>query len=200
MPNFTYDPASRRYRSVGTGQYVTSKQVRAAVDTVIDGYQADVVAVASKLQAGELSLAEWQLQTAQALKALHVATAAAANGGFNNMSQSDYGFVGSLVKKQYAYLRDFAGDIASGKQLVASSSFLARVKLYAQAARGTYESVATRAAKIGGVLKAKRELGAADSCPGCLGEAKRGWVPIEEVAPIGSQECLTNCRCEIIFQ
>jgi hypothetical protein len=90
---------------------------------VIDGYQADVVAIASKLQAGELSLAEWQLQTAQALKALHVATAVAANGGFNNMSQSDYGFVGSLVKKQYAYLRDFAGDIASGKQLVAGSGF-----------------------------------------------------------------------------
>jgi hypothetical protein len=199
MPSFTYDPRTRRYRSVETGQFVTPKQVRGAVDQVIDGSQADIVQLATRLQAGELSLAEWQLQTAQAIKALHVATAAAANGGFNNMTKSDWGFVGSLVKKQYAYLRDFADDIATGKQLVAGNGFLARARLYAQAARGSYESMKTRAAKFGGVTQAKRILGISDSCPGCLEQAAKGWQPIEEVAPIGSQQCLTNCRCTVEF-
>jgi hypothetical protein len=118
MPSFTYDPR-RRYSSVETGQYVTSKQVRAAVDTVIDGYQADIVAIASKLTgrgavAGRVAVAD-----RPGSQSVARGYSSAANGGFNNMSQSDYGFVGSLVKKQYAYLRDFAGDIASGKQLVA---------------------------------------------------------------------------------
>lgn len=200
MLSFTYDPHSRRYRETSSGQYVPAKVVRAVVDTVISGYEMHFDQLAISLSAGELTLAEWQVQMVQAVKSLHVATAAAANGGFNNMSPADWGYVGSLVKKQYVFLRGFAADIVSGKQLLQSGGFIARARLYAQAARGTYESVASRAARIGGVAQARRILGANDHCPGCVVEANRGWVSIEEVAPIGSQECLTNCHCTIEYQ
>lgn len=198
---FLYDPARRLYKSLRTGRYLTVKEVRAVVDAVIDGYQADIVAIAARLQAGELGLSEWQVQTAQAIKALHVATAVAANGGFNNMSPADWGYVGSAVKKQYAFLQGFADDIASGKQLVQSGSLLARTKLYAQAARGTYTQMERRREKFAGQTEERRVLGAADHCPDCVALANKGWQPIGTLPAIGQDSiCLANCHCEFDYQ
>jgi hypothetical protein len=205
--NLTTHPVAREYRySNGSkryidsqGRFVPAKAVRAAVDKVIDGANGSVQQVAKQLQAGEITLAQWQTRTAQELKLLHVANGLAALGGQKQASQSDLGYMGSLIKKQYQYLNEFAKDIASGLQKL-DGSFLARVKLYSEAGRGSYESVRVREAKLSGVKRAKRKLGVTDSCPGCLREAARGWVDISEVAPIGSQDCKTNCHCEIILE
>jgi hypothetical protein len=201
MSNFTYDPRSRRYREVSSGRYITAREVRAAVDAVIESYQSEVLALAARLQQGGLTLSEWQVQTAQSIKALHVATAAAANGGFNNMAPADWGYVGSLVKRQYQYLRGFAADIASGKQLVQSGGFTSRVKLYAQAARSSFEAVQRRAAKFGGALEERREIGAADHCGPCVELAGRGWVEIGTLPMIGeATPCLVNCHCSFEYR
>ncbi|MBN9393450.1 MAG: hypothetical protein J0I20_35795 [Chloroflexi bacterium] len=197
---FLYDPAKRAYKSLSTGRYLTAQEVRKVVDAVIDSYQAEFVAISARLQAGELSLAEWQMQMAQAVKGLHVATAVAANGGFNNMSQADYGFVGSQVKRQYQFLQGFADDIVSGKQLVQSGSLLNRTKLYAQAARGTYEQTARRRERLAGSTEEKRNLGASDSCQTCLDEAAKSWQPIGTLRAIGDSLCLANCRCEFSYK
>lgn len=205
--NLTTHPVAQEYRySNGTkryidnqGRFVPAKAVRAAVDKVIEGANQSIQQVAKQLQAGEISLATWQLQTMQATKVLHVANGLAALGGTRQASQSDLGYMGSLIKKQYQYLNEFGKDIASGAQKL-DGSFLSRVKLYAQAGRGTYHSVQTREMRQSGVKQAKRVLGVADSCPGCLEQARKGWQPIGEVAPIGSQQCLTNCHCTIEFK
>lgn len=199
--SFTYDPRSRRYREVTTGRYVPATTVRAVVDQVIDGYQQQVVGLAVQLQQGQLTLAEWQLQTQAAIKALHVATATAANGGFDNMSKADWGYVGSLVKRQYEYLKGFAADIASGKQLVQSKGFLARTKLYAQSARSSYEAMQRRAAKFAGVVQERRELGVSDHCSGCVELAAKGWVEIGTLPIIGeATPCLVNCHCSFSYK
>lgn len=198
---FLYDPARRLYKSLRTGRYLTAKEVRQVVDVVIDGYQADLVAISSRLQGGELSLAEWQLQMAQAVRALHVVTGAVANGGIANMSPADWQFVGSQVKKQLGYLQGFADDIMSGRQLVQSGSLTARAKLYAQAARGTYSQVERRREKFAGQIEERRVLGAADHCPDCVTLANQGWQPIGTLPAIGQDTiCLANCRCEFDYQ
>jgi hypothetical protein len=197
-PQYRFNQSSKRYIQ-SNGQFVPAKAVRAAVDKVIEGANQSVQGIAKQLQNGEISLATWQQQTSQALKLLHVANGLAALGGQKQASASDLGYMGSLIKKQYNYLNDFAKDIASGVQKL-DGAFLSRVKLYSEAARGTYHSVQTREMKQAGVKEAKRVLGPADHCPGCLEQAAKGWQPIGEVAPIGSQQCLTNCHCEVVFQ
>jgi hypothetical protein len=202
--NLTTHPVAREYRySNGSkryidsqGRFVPAKAVRAAVDKVIDGANGSVQQVAKQLQAGQITLAQWQTRTAQELKLLHVANGLAALGGTKQASQSDLGYMGSLIKKQYQYLNEFGKDIASGVQKL-DGSFLARVKLYAEAGRGSYESVRVREARLSGVTSGRRRLGIADSCPGCLEQAAKGWQPLTEIAPIGSQQCLTNCHCHI---
>lgn len=192
---YRYNVAAKRYVSA-SGQFVPAKAVRASVDKVIDGSNQNVQLIAKQLQAGEISLASWTTRTMQELKVLHVANGLAALGGQKQASQSDLGYMGSLLKKQYQYLNDFAKDIASGAQKL-DGSFLARVKLYSEAGRGSYESVRVREAKLSGVSLGRRVLGIADSCPGCLEQASKGWQTLSEIAPIGSQQCKTNCHCHI---
>lgn len=195
---YRYNLGSRRY--IGEdGRFVSAKTVRAAVDQTIAGSNSQLQTIAKQLQAGEISLAQWQTRTAQELKVLHVAQGLAALGGVKQASQADLGYIGSLVKKQYEYLRDFAKDIASGAQKM-DGSFLTRVRLYAEAGRGTYHSTQTREMRQSGAREAKRVLGPADHCQGCLEQAAKGWQPIGEVAPIGSQQCLTMCHCSIEFK
>lgn len=198
-PEYSYSPLTRRYRDISTGKFVKATEVRAAVDQVILGAKASIQDLALSLQAGKLTLAEWQVQTAQALKTLHVASAVAANGGFANMSQADYGFTGNLIKQQYQFLQQFANDIASGKQKL-DGTLLNRVNLYVEAARGTFEDMARRVAKIGGLTEERRILGPADHCSDCTTDANKSWQPIGTLPRIGDSICLSNCHCTFDFR
>jgi hypothetical protein len=198
LSQYVYDPRSRRYRDQVSGQFVTAKSVRFAVDTIIDAETVKVRDIAQRLIDGSINLAEWQIQTSSLLKTLHVAMGIAANGGFENTSNADLGFIGSLIKKQYEFLRNFAKQIKNGTQAL-DGTLLARAELYVQAGRGTYESVVARAARNGGSTQEKSILGAADHCGDCVGEAAKGWSPIGTLIPIGQRQCLSNCRCSMSY-
>ncbi len=199
LSQYVYDPRTRRYRNTVSGQFVTAKSVRFAVDTIIDAETVKVRDIAQRLIDGQINLAEWQIQTTSLLKTLYVAMGIAANGGFENTSNSDLGYLGSLIKEQYKFLRNFANDIKQGRQAL-DGTLLARAELYSQASRGIYSDMVTRAAKLGGMSEAKRALGIADHCSTCLSQAALGWQSIDNVLPIGDAECLSNCRCDLIFR
>jgi hypothetical protein len=196
---YSYNPRSRRYHDRASGRFVSAKRVRFAVDTIIDKESAKLRNVAQQLVDGSINLAEWQIQTAALVKNLHVAMGLAANGGLHNTSAADLGFIGTQLKEQYQYLRDFALQIKKGEQAL-DGTLVARAALYGQAARGTYERVVARAARNGGATQEKSVLGAADHCSKCVGEAKKGWQPIGTLIPIGERTCLANCHCTFQYQ
>lgn len=196
---YAYDPKSLRYRDNTSGKFVSSKQVRASVDQLADAESQTLRAFAQQMLDGDINFAEWQIRSLDTIKRLNVAMALAANGGIDATSASDLGYIGSLVKKQYEYFRGLVADIRKGTQAL-GGTLLARMGLYGQAGRATYHDVLQRNAKDAGLTEAKRLLGVADHCTGCVSEAAKGWVPIDESAPIGSMECLTNCRCDQQFR
>jgi hypothetical protein len=198
LSQYVYDPRSRRYRNVSSGQFVTAKSVRFAVDTIIDAETVKVRDIAHRLIDSSINLAEWQIQTTSLLKTLYVATGIAACGGFENTSNADLGYLGSLIKEQYKFLRNFANDIKQGRQAL-DGTLLARAELYTQAARGLYEDVVARAARNGGSSSEKSILGSADHCGDCVGEAAKGWQPIGTLIPIGQRQCMSNCRCSMSY-
>lgn len=199
LSKFTYNPASMRYRDRESGRFVAAKDVRAAVDKVIDTESLKIRAVAERLKNGEINLPEWQLQTQALLKSLHVAMALAANGGLQNTSNSDLGFIGSQVKEQYKYLNRFAVEIKQGKQPL-DGTLVSRAALYAQAARSTYEDMVARNARANGCTQEKSILGAADHCEDCVGEAAKGWSVIGSLIPVGERQCKGNCRCTFTYK
>lgn len=173
--------------------------IRSVLDRVINVQAASVRDLGQALLDGRLGLADWQMQMMQTIKSGHLIGLALANGGWNNLDQSDYGWVGQRIRREYAYLRDFAGQIASGKQPL-TSMVLARSVLYAHAARQTHRAAQRRAAQQRGMEQEKSQLGVCDHCVGCLSEAARGWQPVGTLSPPGSRTCLARCHCWLAYR
>lgn len=148
---------------------------------------------------GRLTLSDWQASMMAQIKAAHLVALATAGGGWQNLDQSDYGWAGQRIRSQYAYLRDFAAQLASGKQAL-NGTALTRSTMYADAARATHRAAQRRAAQQRGMEQERNQIGAADHCAGCLGETARGWVEIGTLVPCGSRNCLARCHCSLTYR
>jgi hypothetical protein len=199
LAEYGYNRRLRRYQHLASGRLVAESAVRAATDVVIDVETAKLREVSQRLVDGKINLAEWQLQMKDTVKRLHTAAGLAAFGGAKQASNSDLGYLGSLLKEQYQYLRDFAKSIRTGSQPL-DGSLVARAALYAQGARCTHETVRQRLAQEAGQSQERSILAPADHCDQCVGEARKGWSPIGSLIPIGQRTCLARCRCTMTYR
>jgi len=172
------------------------------IDRVLDGAIAQsaqrITAMTEALQAGTVRLADWQQGMAAEIKLLHVGAAAMGNGGWSNMTQSDWGWVGSRLRSEYGFLRNFAHDIASGDQAL-DGRLLQRAAMYADAARGAQREIQRRSAMLYyGASEERNLLGPAEHhCPDCPALSARGWVAIGSLPAVGTRSCLSRCKCRI---
>jgi hypothetical protein len=195
---FTWDARSRRYRSV-TGRFVSSAAVRAELDKSIDAAGRAMREASDALREGRMSLAAWELRMAEEIRNSHLASTALAKGGWSRMTPSDYGRAGREIRRQYEYLRNFAAQIASGKQKL-DGTLGRRAELYLHAARGQYEETRRRDEAERGMDEEARIRHARDSCPTCVDEARKGWQPIGTLRRIGDSECRSRCRCTFDYR
>jgi hypothetical protein len=116
------------------------------------------------------------------------------------MSQSDWGWTGQQLRQQYGFLRNFAQDIAAGKQPM-DGRVVARAAMYAEAARGTMRGMQRRQAQLVGKQQERNILGVSDRhCGECVDCSGRGWVPIGTLPTPGSRTCLSNCHCRLDYR
>lgn len=151
--------------------------------------------IALKLISGDINLVEWELEMREFIRTTHRTAVIAAMDGVENVTQAAWGFEGSLVKKQFQYLNGFVQDIRSNPSAWMNGRLLTRMRLYEQAGWGSFEEIIRWKMKREGFTEEMRDLGEADHCEGCIKQAGLGWRPIGTLPPIGSQECVTNCRC-----
>lgn len=183
-----------------SGKMVSFSAVRDELEHVIDAASDRMAALSLSLQQGNISLAEWQSGMMENIKIAHVASTASANGGWAQMSQSDWGFTGSLIKPQYQYLQNFVEQIADGSQAL-DGRLLVRTDMYGDAARGSFEEMRRRYEKLSnGMEEGRRVLGESDHCEDCLDYASEGWMPIDDVPAIGDSVCKVNCHCTIEYR
>lgn len=189
-----------RYYDLETGQFVSNAAVREGLEGVMDASALQMNALTQQLIDGGISLADWQTGMMQQIKITHTTSAALSQGGWAAMTQSDWGATGQLIRAQYDYLRNFAAEIASGKQPLDGRA-LVRADLYADAANGTYEEMNRRSAITDGFDEERRILeDTINACDGCIEQAGLDWQPIGTLDPIGAEECATRCRCEFKFR
>lgn len=200
LPGFGWNAAAKRYYDLDTGVFVSKSAIRTGLENMMDQSALNMNALTQKLVDGGISLADWQSGMMAEIKAAHVSASALANGGWAQMTQSDWGAAGQMIREQYNYLRNFASQIASGEQPL-DGRCLVRSDLYGNASNGTYEAMRTRAFLAAGFEEGRRVLETgADHCDDCLEYASEGWMPIEDIPEIGNSQCLTRCRCEIEFR
>ena len=201
LPQLTgYGWNGSRYYDLETGKFVSSASVHDALETVMDASAIRMNNLTQSLIDGEISLASWQSSMMEQIKVTHVSSAALSQGGWAQMTQSDWGATGQLIRQQYDYLRNYAADIASGEQALDGRA-LVRSDLYADAANGTFWEMDKRGHLADGYDEGRRVLEpGADHCDDCEGYAAEGWQPIEDIPEIGNSQCMTRCRCEIEYR
>ena len=151
--------------------------------------------LADQLTSGQIGIPEWQMQMKEFIRVTHREAAIVAYGGVENMTQAAWGFEGSLVKKQYQYLDQFAADIAANPSAWMNGRLFVRMDLYRKAEWGTFEEMLRFQKRQEGWTEERRELGQADHCDGCVQQASLQWRPLGTLETIGSQQCSTNCHC-----
>ena len=192
------EKAGRYYSLTGKPLFVSFADVRNALESNITASQLEMRSLTQQLIDGTISRGDWYVGMERQIRLANISASAAARGGWAQMTQSDWGAVGQQVRTQYDYLRNFANEIASGKQRL-NGSALVRADLYGQAARGNFEEMRRRMAKLEGMTDEMRVLGEADHCDDCRSAAGH-WAPIGTLPRIGDSQCVTNCRCTFKYR
>lgn len=199
MPDWTYSREAQRYRNTATGRFVSMQTVRErGLEPVMRASESRMAELTQQRIDGLISTGAWRTGMAREIKTIHIEAAMAANGGRAQMSQADWGRVGARVKSQYRFLDNYAGQIDSGAQPL-NGTMLSRSRMYADAARATFEETRRGARMETGWQEEERILGPAEHCVGCLKYAGR-WAPIGSLPPIGSQQCRTRCHCHFVYR
>ncbi len=200
IPSFRYNERAGRFIT-SQGRFVSERTIRATLDTILDASSAEMVALSKQLQAGTLSLDAWFLAMQQEIKNVHLMSGALVKGGWQQVTSSDYGRWGNIIKSEYQALRKFALEIQSGKQPL-NGRFFQRVKQYSLAGRDTYEQERTRKVSIRGFDELKSIRHARDSCGNCIEQESLGYIKIGDsrFIPIGRRQCRRFCQCTLGFR
>jgi hypothetical protein len=80
-----------------------------AMDSLVDDY-------ATNLETGDWTVGQFEGEMRKRLKNAYIAEYVLGKGGASQMTQSDYGRLGAMLKKQYKFLRSYLDDITAGKE------------------------------------------------------------------------------------
>lgn len=181
------------------GEFVSERAVRAVVDQIADAASDRMAAAAQAMLDGRLSLGAFQAEMQAAIKVSHVAAAVIAHGGREQMTPARWGAIGPEIRAQYGYLRDFAAQVADGRQRL-DGSLTARSRQYGQQARVVFERTYGADQRARGYRSVKNVLAPVEHCALCRSLAARGWMPIEQMVPIGQRTCRGNDRCQLRYR
>lgn len=146
---------------------------------------------------------QWYDESARLMKLSYRAAVDVARGTNQEMSEDEKKRWLLLALLLFLLLNNTADGLVNG-----TIPFDLRLPIYAGlrggALRSLFENWRLRSARIAGYTEGRRVLGVAEHCepskdrPGCVELAKLGWMPIEQVVPIGDATCLDNCKCTIL--
>lgn len=194
---FGWNTASARFYDRATGRYVSRDTMRSALDDVIADAEREVRGASEQLRAGTIDLAQWQRTVRDSVKETMLDATALARGGWDQLTQADFGRVGQAVRVQYEYLDKLTSEIRAGLPL--DGRFLNRAAMYAKAARPFFHDEQRQLLEASGYTRERNVLHASEHCGGCVDMTALGWVPIGTCIPIGERECLGNDRCTMRY-
>jgi len=160
----------------------------------------DLSVLAEQLRSGAINVSQWEASMRDYLRQEYTTAMVLAKGGRENITQSDWGYMGSSLKKQYAYLSNFAKEISANPEKWMNGRLDARMNLYKESAYAALEDFRQREAKLNGFDEERAIRHASESCPDCIAREAQGWQPIGTLPPIGDSQCIANCKCEWEFR
>lgn len=167
---WTWDNALHQYRG-RDGRFLSIAQAVALRDEFNDRYKERLGDIHHRLFDKEISIQQWEIEMRDNIKTVFVAQYMLGRGGRDSMTQSDYGRLGLMLRKQYGFLRNFAQEIASGRYTVNGiGAVAARANMYIEASSQAFER----------------------------GKAEGYGLPrLSQYPGDGNTQCKANCRCHL---
>lgn len=213
VQQFVFSPSLVRYFFVDflrrTVSSVSADDITRAVDNFIERARLIPLTLMADLLKGNLPIGLWQSLMRDEVMAIHMVSAAATAGGFEQAFMHGP-TLQPMMEFHLSALDRFARQLESGG-LDLNGDLFARSELYANAARMTRFDLDLKLRAEIGVRQARRVRTILESCPGCVRLAggldvggavetvNRGFIPIAEVVPLGGEECKMNCLCYIEY-
>jgi hypothetical protein len=199
---WSFDPASGRYRD-SAGRYLARSEVLAMANESMSATGSVAEALSSMASSGQLSPADFGILAREEIKGEYLRQYMLGVGGREQMTPSDYGSIGGMLKNQYhPYLDGFLQDIADGK--LSEAQIQARLKMYTGSAHQAYEKAAQKTAKKAGFTEVYWSVDTGlENCDVCLAHQADGWQPIEDLDARpgdGQSPCGGHCGCTLTYR
>lgn len=178
---------------------LTPEQGRRLLLGVVNSVEPTLAAITEALVRGAVRLASWWRSFRDALVPGHFAGAMAVLNDAGEPTPADLQAIADESNRQGAFLLRFRGQIQTAQHVLGPES-VARSALYAHAIWGAAMKVMQMAKIRDGHTMGRSILGISDHCSGCLSEASKGWVRIEDIVPIGERTCMSRCHCYIEYR
>jgi hypothetical protein len=195
-----FDAATGRFYL--NGRAVSVRSIRAYLTRIEDRMARRLVQTTTRLEKGEITLAEWKREFDRTVTSTHILAGALALGGISVAARN--GFTLERIAEQLVYADRFAEDVRKGRA-GSLAKMRSRAKQYARAAHITFSNAEQLARQALGVQReAMRIRRAAESCRPCIKFSNK-WMPIEAMPPIGSFPkeiggCAHYCRCYLVYR
>jgi len=200
-----FDPINGVWRYVGSNYRVPASRVRLGVLRMSKVTELQMRELTAELVNGSITREQWYRSMATMMKNEYRAAYLASIGGRANYTASEISKFGWRMRPHYRWLNNFLDQVISGQQAL-NGRMIVRAGMYGRAANAIYQNELLRVAKENGMNFAMRVLGETENhCrdtanrPGCV-ELAGKWVPIDEMIPLGSASCFSNCLCSLKFR
>jgi hypothetical protein len=201
--SFTWDSPSLRFRESSTGRFVAHRKVFQEMQKVVQVSQQRMLKTTERFSRGEITLPDFKLLMMQEVKSLNIAAAISANGGLAQMDAKRWGETGARLRREYGYLNELGTKIANGHINAQSGRLRTSARAYAASSQTLFWELTNRRMKeTGNFVLARRVMGAVgtEHCSGCSMEASKDFMPLVDIAAIGSKECKWFCHCSIEYR
>ena len=203
---YIYDPETERYTNVSSGHVLSETQLRRSVFKVSNEASLRMKKSTQQLIAGVILLAAWYEEMRSLMSALYRTVFILSIGGFLFEDDTARNLFYLLALPQFGRLDNFERQLETGVQALDGRA-MNRAGLYGGYGNGLWQNLGLDRAKQKELTEARRVLGAnEDHCRdrgnrrGCWELWKWGWVPINEMVPIGNATCYSNCLCHINYR
>jgi hypothetical protein len=206
LSGYRWDERRQRYVK-DDGDDLSEETLLLLLLLLLLGAERSLVRLSGLMLRGEIPLGEWQDRFAGTLRPLHLLAYLLGVGGIHAATAEDYAAASTRLREQLEYLNRFAQQVETRHpQANSDTDVLRRARMYANAARRTYEAArqsshARLAQQAAVLIQEQRVLGNSEHCPDCLVQAGLGWQPLGTLLPIGvGTICKWLCRCHKIFR
>lgn len=194
---FAWSNRQGRYQ-YRNGKPVKDETMGRWIEAALESSKARVRSLTDRLVSGDVNTAEWAIAMRDELRAGHRMMAQLAHGP--ELSRSQLGRLGAIMRAQYGYLNAFSSGLESG-DIATNAAIITRAEMYIDAMWNTWQNESANAKARRGFTKIRNILDPfAKHCAGCISETARGWIAIGTEIPIGARDCRVRDRCRFEYR